>query len=116
MHQIHEGLQVGGRPPFVKVCVTKAQIALADQAGKEVIVVDVHLGHRAGFGPFGPERAAIGQDEIHPPMLHRLRHGKDLREIARQTLLPLCCRQLHTSVPFLFLAPTVTAGCCFAKI
>jgi hypothetical protein len=36
LDQVHEGLQVRRRPPAFQIGVAKAQIALADQAGKEV--------------------------------------------------------------------------------
>ena len=86
MDQVHEGLQVGRGPPAFQIGVTKAQVALADQAREGVGVVDrATRPPDPGFVPFGAETAAIGDHEVEPPGLPKAaRHLESSRKVARQ--------------------------------
>ena len=102
MQKIQKGLKIGRGPPFLKIGVTKAQIALADQAGKGVGVVHMQFGDRAGIGPFGAEHTPIRQMEIQPSVVHPAGHIIDSRKIARQVFLTFGLGQDHGS-PLIFM-------------
>jgi hypothetical protein len=84
MDEVHEGLQVRRRPPFVEIGLAEAQIALADQPREDVGVVDVKLRHRARLRPLGAEDAAIGQHHVEAPVFHAAGLVEHRLEIARQ--------------------------------
>ena len=54
--EIHEGLQVRGRPAAVKVGLGEAHVAFADQPGEKVGVVYVQFGDRTGPRPSARKR------------------------------------------------------------
>mmetsp|Transcript_28845 Transcript_28845/g.54896 ORF Transcript_28845/g.54896 Transcript_28845/m.54896 type:complete len:221 (+) Transcript_28845:866-1528(+) len=100
MDPIHERLQIGRCPPLVQIGIAKTQIALADQPGKKIRVVDMHFGNGARIGPFGPKPPPIVQNKIDTAGVHALRHVKDTGEIARQIGLAVGGCQDHAVSPF----------------
>ena len=109
LHQIHQRLQIRGRPPAVQIGIAKAQIPLADQSGKGIGIMHHHLAHRAGLGGIDAEPAPVGQHEIKPPPPHALQHLKSLGKISRQARLALDAGQnVHELPTFLLFGSTVT--------
>jgi hypothetical protein len=98
MDEVHEGLQVRRRPVAVEIGLREAEIALADQPGEEVGIVDLHLGHGSGLRALDAKAASVGQDDVEPPVLKPLSHLEGLREVARQARLAFRRRQ-HLHVP-----------------
>ena len=95
VEEVEEGLQVGGGPPALEIGVAETEIALADQAGEGGGIVDMHLGHRPGRLPRGPEDAPVGQVNVEPPGRDGLGHVEHPRHVARQVRLPPGLGQDH---------------------
>ena len=98
MDQIHQRLKIGRGPSAFQIGLAEPQIALADQAGEDVVILDPDLGHRAGASALNPEPPPVAQDEVELPVLKRPGNPEHLGEVAWQVLLPLGrCQHGHPS-------------------
>ncbi len=88
---IHEGLEVGGGPPALEIGVGESEVALADQAGEGVGVVDDDLGHRTGIGGVDAEQAAVRHAEVEAAISELSGEAEGGCEIARQ--IPLAVQR-----------------------
>jgi hypothetical protein len=108
MDEVHEGLQVRRRPPFVEIGLAEAQVALADQPREDVGVVDVSSATGPGFGPSARNTRPSGSMMSSRPCSMPFAWSNTACEIARQPgftrwsigrLRRSCCHR-----PSLFLA------------